>query len=125
MKTAYLLIVLVLAFGIMGCSNTKGYVCPSGYIVDKPEQCETAGAEQKTTPPSFGNCDQIKDTESKTICLKDLAIKNLDAAPCLQIEKTFDRDVCLRNVAIKMRDSSVCQQIVTPDIKQICMNDFS
>ncbi len=75
--------------------------------------------------PSFGSCDQIEDLERRTICLKDLAMKNLDLTPCLQIEKTFDRDICLRNVAIKSRDGSVCQQIVTPDIRRICMNDFA
>ncbi len=48
MKLSNLFIVLVLALVIFGCSSTstsKGYVCPSGYIVDNPSQCNTAGVD--------------------------------------------------------------------------------
>ncbi|MFH1470753.1 MAG: hypothetical protein ABIF01_03325 [Candidatus Micrarchaeota archaeon] len=74
--------------------------------------------------PSFGSCDQIEDLGARTLCLKDLALKNADVTPCLQIERTFDRDICLRNVALKSRDSTMCEQIVTADIKRICRNDL-
>lgn len=71
--------------------------------------------------PGFASCDQIEDSARRTVCLKDLAFKNLDVSPCLEIEKVIDRDICMRNIALKTRDGSLCQQISTADIRRICI----
>jgi hypothetical protein len=75
--------------------------------------------------PSFGSCDQISDQNQKNLCLKEIAIKNLDISSCLPIDDSAQRDICLRNIALKTKDRALCDQIVTKNIQRICYSSFT
>jgi hypothetical protein len=115
MKSAYLFIVLVLAFGFLGCTDSEAQGCfdkPSGYERDS---CFLGLAKARNDTLL---CDMLSD--SRNSCFTQVATMAKDPSICEKIEAGYERDRCYATVGKNTKNTSTCDSITYVALKNEC-----